>query len=162
VVLNASATWPAKAWPLPHFAVLARSLRDSVGARVWVAWGPGEEKDRDTLLQLGEGALRAMPPTDLPTLAAWLGAVDLLVTTDSGPKHIGVGEGTPTLTLFGSTDPQGWQPATGPHRGIHHDVPCRPCNRLECNVPGHPCLDELLPERVAVLAREMLQSGAAT
>lgn len=158
VVLNPSATWPAKAWPLAHFAALGRALQDRRDALVLVAWGPGEERFRETLVGLGEGRLRAMPRTDLKTLAAWLGAADLLVTTDSGPKHLAVGEGRPTLTLFGSTDPRGWHPPVGPHHWLVNDVPCRPCNLRECSVPGHPCLDELEPMRVLAEVEKILDA----
>jgi ADP-heptose:LPS heptosyltransferase len=149
VVLNASASWPAKGWPLEHFAELARLLRARLDASVWLAWGPGEESARDAMVARAEGALTALPPTDLVQLAACLAQADLLITTDSGPKHIAVAEGTPTLTLFGSTDPRGWQPPGGRHVWITHDVACRPCDLTRCPVPGHPCLDLLTPGEVA-------------
>jgi lipopolysaccharide heptosyltransferase II len=157
VLLNPSASWSAKAWPWAHFGALARRLHEVLGAHVLVAWGPGEEAARDAVIRLGHGAARALPPTDLRSLAAWLAAVDLVVTTDSGPKHIAVGEGTPTLTLFGSTDPRGWQPPDPRHRWLSQDVPCRPCNLRDCTVAGHPCLDDLRPERVAEECRRMLE-----
>lgn len=156
VVLNPSATWSAKAWPTAHFAALARALRANGVGTVLVAWGPGEESLRDEVVQGSAGAALPMPATDLPALASWLGACDLLVSTDSGPKHLAVGEGTATLTLFGSTDPRGWQPPGDRHAWLTHEVPCHPCNRLECNVEGHPCLDLLTPSRVATTVLQML------
>lgn len=158
VVLNPSATWSAKAWPHKHFAQLAQLLSDQMGARILVAWGPGEEAARDAVVSLSDGRARAMPRTDLITLAAYLRASNLLITTDSGPKHVAVAEGTPTLTLFGSTDPRGWQPPGSRHRWVTQDVPCRPCNLTECVIPGHPCLDDLRPERVLAEAERMLAS----
>ena len=156
VILNPSATWSAKAWPTAHFAELARRLREGGVGAVFVAWGPGEEALRDQVVSGSGGAAEAMPPTTLPELAAWLARADLLVTTDSGPKHLAVGEGTPTLTLFGSTNPVGWQPPGAQHRWLTHPADCHPCNLLECVVEGHPCLDDLLPERVAEEALTML------
>lgn len=156
IVLNASATWPAKAWPLPHFAALAGLLRSRLDATVLLAWGPGEEAARDWLVERAAGALTALPATDLVQLAAHLARVDLLITTDSGPKHIAVAEGTPTLTLFGSTDPRGWQPPGPRHDWITHEVACRPCDLTHCPVAGHPCLDLLLPDEVAQAAADFL------
>jgi heptosyltransferase-2 len=160
VVLNPSATWPAKAWPLKYFAELSQLLVETAGAQVVVAWGPGEESARDTVVRLADGAARALPSTDLTTLAGFLAAADLVITTDSGPKHLAVAESTPTLTLFGSTDPRGWQPPGREHRWVSHDVPCRPCDLTECVVPGHPCLDDLRPQDVLEEAQRMLAASA--
>jgi ADP-heptose:LPS heptosyltransferase len=156
VLLNASATWPAKAWPLEHFARLARRLREHTDAEVALAWGPGEEEAVDTVVREAAGAVWPLPPTTLPELAAWLERADLLVTTDSGPKHLAVAQGTPTVTVFGSTDPRGWQPPGPRHRALTHPVDCHPCNLLECPVPGHPCLDALDPDIVADATVELL------
>lgn len=161
VVLNASASWPAKGWPLANFAALARLLSAQLHARVLLAWGPGEEAAREAIVGQAQGAVVPLPATDLPQLAAHLHLADLIISTDSGPKHVAVAEGTPTLTLFGSTDPRGWQPPGEQHGWITHDVPCRPCDLTQCPVPGHPCLDLLTPEEVAQRAGELLQRAGA-
>jgi len=157
-LLNPSASWSARAWPLEHFAKLARLLAEN-DIDVAVAWGPGEERARDRVLELAGGAARALPDTTLRELARTLNDFDLLITTDSGPKHIAVAQGTPTLTLFGSTAPAGWQPPGRLHAGLVNEVECHPCDLTECPVPGHPCLDELLPERVHACALELLNRG---
>jgi ADP-heptose:LPS heptosyltransferase len=159
VVLIPAATWPAKAWPLGHFGRLAQILHEMGVSRIEVAWGPGEEAARDAVVKASEGTARPMVATDLPALARRLDACDLVVTTDNGPKHIAVAQGTPTLTLFGSTDPAGWQPPGRRHRALWNEVECRPCNLLRCPVQGHPCLDMLAPERVARAAGELLERG---
>lgn len=151
---------PASAWPLEHFGELARALAVA-GARVLVAWGPGEEPRRDSVLRLAGGAAAALPPTQLRELAAWLAACDLVITTDTGPKHIAVAMGTPILGLYGSTNPEGWHPPGEAHRALFEEVPCRPCDLEVCPVAGHPCLDGLAPGRVLQAAREMLGGGGA-
>ena len=160
VLLNASATWPAKAWPLTSFAEVARRLRERGDVEVALAWGPGEEEAVDTIVRGSGGAVWPLPATTLVELAAWLDRAEVLVTTDSGPKHLAVAQGTATVTVFGSTDPRGWQPPGERHRALTHPVDCHPCNLLECPVPGHPCLDDLEPARVvesvlSLLAREV-------
>ena len=157
VILNPSATWSAKAWPVDSFGELGRQLGADCDVRV--AWGPGEENQRDQIIELGGGAVRALPPTDLPTLGAWLASASLLISTDSGPKHLAVAMGTATLTVFGSTDPRGWQPPGTRHRWLTAPADCHPCNLTVCPVAGHPCLDELSASRVATEAQAMLAGG---
>lgn len=155
VTFNPSATWPAKAWPWQHFADLGQRL-SSQGLAVRVLWGPGEERARDEIVAASAGTVRAAPATDLRALTEELCASELLVTTDSGPKHLAVAHGVPTLSLFGSTDPVGWQPPGALHRWLSNPMECHPCNLLECPVDGHPCLDELSPERVHREVSKML------
>jgi ADP-heptose:LPS heptosyltransferase len=159
VILNPAATWPSKAWPADSFAELARQLASRFVVRL--AWGPGEESLRDEIVERASGAVEPLPATSLAELGAWIGRAALMVTTDSGPKHLAVAMGTPTLTLFGSTDPRGWQPPGAPHRWLTHPVSCHPCDLVTCPVPGHPCLDALTPSRVAAEVENMLQTEAA-
>jgi ADP-heptose:LPS heptosyltransferase len=158
ILLNPSASWSAKAWPAEHFARAGVLLVDA-GYDVAVAWGPGEEAPRDAILEAAGGRIDALPPTNLRELAGEICDSALVITTDSGPKHLAVAQGVPTLTLFGSTDPRGWQPPGTMHRWLANPVECAPCNLRVCPVPGHPCLDELSPRRVVREALSMLASA---
>lgn len=155
ILLNPSATWSAKAWPLDSFAALGAALSER-GHRVLVAWGPGEEAARDHIVRGSAGRVQALPATELRQLAEELCASELLITTDSGPKHLAVAQGVPTLTLFGSTNPAGWQPPLPEHRWLTHSVDCHPCDLRECPVAGHPCLDDLSPAVVEAAALAQL------
>lgn len=157
VLLNAGASWPAKAWPAGHFAAVGRRLGERCDVRL--AWAPGEEAIRDAIVDDAGGAVRSLPPTTIAELGAWTAHADLVVTTDSGPKHVAVAMGTPTLTVFGSTEPRGWQPPGPEHRYLTNPVDCHPCDLRECPVEGHPCLDGLEPAIVAAEAESMLEEG---
>ena len=56
---------------------------------------------------------------DLGELADWLAGVRLFVGNDSGITHLAAAVGTPTLALFGPTDPAIWAPRGA--RVIRHD-----------------------------------------
>jgi ADP-heptose:LPS heptosyltransferase len=52
----------------------------------------------------------------LATAAAVIEALDLLLTTDSGPAHLAYAVGTPSVTVFVASDPRRWgPPVPGPH-----------------------------------------------
>jgi ADP-heptose:LPS heptosyltransferase len=50
--------------------------------------------------------------------AAVLQRCAIYVTNDTGMMHVAAAVGTPTLSLFGPTDPLQWAPAGGRHRFI--------------------------------------------
>jgi len=159
-MLNPSATWSAKAWSNESWARLASLVRAESGRRPFLAWGPGDEERRDSIARLAGADLRVLPETSLVELTECLRAASLLITTDSGPKHLSVAAGTPTLTLFGSTNPLGWQPPIAGHVALHEDeLPCRPCDLLDCPLDGHPCMQALTPEKVWQAARSIRSKG---
>ncbi|MBK8166032.1 MAG: glycosyltransferase family 9 protein [bacterium] len=147
VVLVMSATWPAKAWPARHVAALWLSLT-AAGARVVLAPGPGDEELVAAVRrELPPSAVA--PPSSLAEMATLLRASDLMVGTDNGLRHLAVLLGLPTVTVFGPTDPHGWNPPGARHVSVSRGEPCSPCDLKACPVPGHPCLESLPAEAVA-------------
>ncbi len=154
VAVIMSATWPAKAWPSDHVVSLVSGLA-AAGQEPLVVTGPGDEELEAALRgRLPDG--RFAPPTDLGELADLLGHCRLFVGTDCGARHLAAVVGLPTITLFGPTDPGGWNPARPEHVSLRTGEPCSPCNLTRCPVPGHPCLDGLLPQRVLAAVQGVL------
>ncbi len=149
-----SATWPAKAWPVAHAARLAAALEDAGVVPVFVT-GPGDVELARDLLREAPGVAFA-PPTTLPELADLLARCQVCVATDNGARHLAACVGTATVTLFGPTDPRGWNPADPRHVAVTRPVPCAPCDLTVCPVHGHPCLDDLTPDAVANVVRRLL------
>lgn len=159
VVLVMSATWPAKAWPARHVADLW-DLLAAAGARVVVAPGPGDGELVATLASRLPAAAVA-PPSSLGDMAALLGASDLFVGTDNGLRHLAALLGLPTVTVFGPTDPEGWNPPGSRHVSVRTGEPCSPCDLKDCPLAGHPCLEGLSAATVAAAALALLGTGAA-
>ncbi len=136
-----SATWPAKAWP-PEHAVRLVELARTAGAALLLIPGPGDETIVQAVAARAPAATVA-PPTTLPQLAQLLPTLDLLVATDSGARHLAALLGVPTVTLFGPTDPRGWNRAHPDHVAVRTGEPCSPCDLTECPLPGHPCMRRL-------------------
>lgn len=158
IVLVMSATWTAKAWPGRHVAGLWRLL-SAAGANVVLAPGPGDEA-------LVAGLATELPPTafappsTLREMARLLRSSDLFIGTDNGLRHLAAALGVPTVTVFGPTDPGGWNPPGPRHVCVRRGVSCSPCDLTECPVPGHPCLEDLGAEPVAEAALRLLQATA--
>jgi heptosyltransferase-2 len=169
VCLNPGAAFgAAKHWPAAYFAELARRLADERCSGVLVLCGPAE---REQALQIAAAvdrpAVRALaeftdaagphaPRLSLGLTKACVRRADLLVTTDSGPRHFAAAFGRPVVTLFGPTH-IAWTETYHP-RAIHlqKQVPCGPCQRRVCPL-DHRCMRELSPAEVFRAADVLLR-----
>lgn len=98
-----------KCWPLERYRDLTRELT-ARGIRVLLLCGPADiDIARAFDQRLPPGAVLA-EPRELWTLAGLLQRADLFIGNDSGPGHMAAAVGTPTISLFGPTDPVLWQP----------------------------------------------------
>jgi len=104
-LVNPGAAWPNKRWPPERFGEVAAFLREVRGLPSIVLWGSGEEGLAGAVVETSGGAARVAPPTNLADLLALSRAASLMVSGDTGPLHIAGAAGTPTVSLFGPTDP---------------------------------------------------------
>jgi heptosyltransferase III len=105
---------PEKCWPMKNFIKLTRKL---VKSRHHVRVLVGEvEKERISAEEMGHFASVAeiIEPKDYIELLFQLGLATAVVCNDTGPAHLSGIIGTPTIALFGPTDPARWKPL-GPH-----------------------------------------------
>ncbi len=109
VALAPGAVGAGKRWPTERFAELARLLTDR-GLQVWVLGGPNEAPLARAITAAAGPSARDLTGTDLSNAILALRAADAAVTNDSGLMHIAAALGTPTVALFGPTDPALWGP----------------------------------------------------
>jgi heptosyltransferase-3 len=108
ILLHPGAGSEAKAWP--GFPELGRWL-GRVGRPVVVVSGPADGTTLARVMDAGAGAaLHVARDLALPRLAALLETGRLFVGNDSGLSHLAAAVGTPTVVLFGPTDPRVWAP----------------------------------------------------
>lgn len=162
VLLNPGAQYgAAKLWLPEYFANLADDLAARLGATVLVSAAPGE---REIVAQIRQHARR--PFVDLSAHGMTLGAlkaicrrVDLMVTNDTGPRHIAAAMGTRVVTLFGPTDPR-WTTLDYPREiELQEDVFCGPCQLKTCPL-DHRCMKQLTPDKVFEAAQRLLNVEA--
>jgi heptosyltransferase-2 len=150
----------AKHWSVENFARLAQEFVDRRGAGVLVLCGPGEIDQARQIAGLANRpavhALADLGPVSLGLTKACVRRTDLLVTTDSGPRHFAAAFNRPVVTLFGPTHIP-WTETYFP-KAIHRqkEVPCGPCQLRVCPI-DHRCMKELKPEDVFRAASALLQ-----
>lgn len=155
VVLHAGAAERGRLWPEAHWLQLAAHLQ---GRFQVVAVGGQEEArlfaNRPEVINLC-GRLR------LEELAGLLKEACLFVGVDSGPLHLALALKTPSVGIFGPTDPrQVVGEEGGLFRAVFSGRPCAPCyqhlpgQKVRC--PEAPCLQEISPEEVLLKVESLL------
>jgi heptosyltransferase II len=141
----------AKHWPAEYCVSLALRAADEFGLTTLVLCGPQEREAAAAIASAARHPLvRSLTKEDVSfgTTKAIIRRSRLLVTTDSGPRHIASALGTPTVVLFGPID-AGWsrnyQSAT-----IELSVPleCAPCGQRVCPLGHHRCMRDLTVDQV--------------
>jgi ADP-heptose:LPS heptosyltransferase len=115
-VVNPGGRLGARRVPPSAFAAAARALLQT-GRTPVVTWGPGEEALAREVLARAPGALLA-PPTNLDELAALMQAAGLTVCNNTGPMHLSVAVGAPTLAFFLRMELERWGHPFPPHRMV--------------------------------------------
>ena len=115
-LINPGGGWPNKRWPAERFGEVAAFLADERGLTPVVLWGPGEDALAQAVIDASSGRAVLAPPTGLADLVVLAREAALLVSGDTGPLHIATAVGTPTVSIFGPTNPE----RNGPWSG--HDV----------------------------------------
>jgi heptosyltransferase-2 len=151
VCLNPGATFgAAKLWPAQYFVELARMLADRRGSAILVLCGPAE---RELSRKIAHAANRPQVhsladfPVSLGLTKACLQRADLCISTDSGPRHIAIALGKPTVSLFGPTHIAWTKTFAANDIHLQKPVPCGPCQKRVCPF-DHRCMRELTPLEV--------------
>jgi ADP-heptose:LPS heptosyltransferase len=116
-----------KRWDAKKYIVLAERLTASKFINVLIFGGHYERKAS----RLGENPKKGivvMPDMTICQMAAAFERCDLLVCNDSGPMHVGIAVGTPTVAIFGPTFPDRFGPRDlKRNRVVRSQLSCSPC-----------------------------------
>lgn len=163
VVINPGASFgPAKCWLPERFAEVGDRLARECRAAVFVACGPNEV---DVARQVASRMTEKVTVLDNPVmrlgpLKALIRRAGLLITNDTGPRHFGIAFGTPTVTIFGPTDPE-WTRTDAPNeQSLMVSVDCGPCMKRVCPL-DHRCMTRIAADKVFEVARSMLEGRQA-
>ncbi len=142
---------PAKNWPRESFAELAQRIVDELGKTVLIVCGPAERHDalwmvtqaqRNAVVSIADESL------NIGLSKAAIRDADLLVTTDSGPRHFATAFGVPVITLFGPTH-IAWSEAFASNAThLQVAVDCGPCQQRTCPLGHHRCMRDLTVDQV--------------
>ncbi len=164
VMLNPGASFgPSKLWPANRYAAVADALAGEYGAQIIINAAPGEKgiaRQVAAAMQSKPAINFAEVPGNIALLKSLLRRCSLLITNDTGARHIAAAMGASVVTIFGSTDPK-WSQIDYEHeRIVRVEVPCSPCQQKVCAQPQgeqwHECMTAVTVEMVLDAARELL------
>ena len=157
VVLNPGANFgSSKCWAPANFAAVADALADR-GYGVAVSGSPKERPIADAIFANAKSrpADLIAAGVDLGSLKHVLAEAALLVTGDTGPRHMAAALDTPVVTRFGPTDPR-WTTIDFPkERQVSVPVFCGPCQKKTCPL-DHRCMTRITPDMVLSEADALL------
>ncbi len=165
IAIHPGAGAAVKQWPAAAWAAVAAQLAEEFNAQV-VLTGHTTERPlaQDIAARLPQAPLDATGQTDLEQLAALLERCALVLGSDSGPLHLAVAVGAPSVHLYGPVSAVKFGPWGDPARHVvlKTNWPCAPCNRLDWPasvLAEHGCMSAIAVEEVLHAARGAL--GAA-
>ncbi len=163
ILVPGGAFGPSKCWLPERFAETADRLIDQYKATVIVSVAANDAERRiarqicDTaghpLINLGEH------PLNLGQLKALFALASLVITNDTGPRHIAISLKRRVVTLFGPNDPAWTDTGYDKETWIVADVPCAPCAKPQCPMPDHICMKSITVDRVCTAASEHLEAA---
>ncbi|GAB4177575.1 MAG: glycosyltransferase family 9 protein [Calditrichia bacterium] len=110
IIISPNSPRPHKRWRPSYFAKVAEELARHDQVRVYLLEGPGEKEYVDLVESFMNVSVKRITGLTIMQLIAVLKEADLYIGNCGGPKHMAVAVNTPTITIFGPTDPVVWHP----------------------------------------------------
>lgn len=120
--VNPGSFWLDRRWAKERFAEVAGMLASEYNAQILITIGPSEVGLGEEMTKLMNHKPVILANTTPMRIAAAFNQCDLLISNDTGPMHIGIAVGTPTIGLFGNSDPNKWGPIAPQHAVVHRHV----------------------------------------
>ncbi len=163
--VNLGTTWETKRWAVENLAkVIQHIARFDINAKIVLTGSPAEHELAEAL-NGSSTTINLVGKTTILQLGALLERFKVYLTCDSGPMHVAAAVGTPTVSLFGPTDPTRHCPYGTGHTVIEKPVSCRPCYKQMCHRQDalHLCMKEIgTAEVVRALEMKLHQKACVT
>jgi heptosyltransferase-2 len=149
----------AKRWPAEAYAALADRLIESQRQVLLIGSQEEVEVSKDVMSRMRQRPVVLTGKTSLDEITAVLATVDLIVTNDTGPAHIGAALGRPTIVIFGPTNPLTTRPFSPEAEILRHPPECAPCMLRDCPI-DHRCMTAITVDEVFERSHALLKRAS--
>jgi heptosyltransferase-2 len=149
----------AKRWPAEAYAALADRLIESRRRVLLIGSREEAEVSKEVMSRMRYEPVVLTGKTTLDQVTAVLATVDLIVTNDTGPAHIGAALDRPTLVIFGPTNPLTTRPFSPAAEILRHPPECAPCMLRDCPI-DHRCMTAITVDEVFERSHALLKRGS--
>jgi len=163
--LNPGASYgPAKRWPSEKFALLAGQLHGSPDTVLLLF---GTDADMEVTMQIKEScgdSSRVINLAGRTTLAQAMGLISrchAFVTNDSGLMHVAAALASPTVAIFGSTNPVTTGPFSDKTSVVRFEIACSPCLETHCPKKHFQCMEGIVVDDVLHAVQQHLAMQAS-
>ncbi len=151
----------SKLWLPERFAAVAREFAARHRLRPLVLVGPAEVELGERIAAAGNAVALSRPVLPLDKLKALVRRGALMVTGDTGPRHLAVAFDRPVVCLMGPNDPNYTNYCLEHTALIRKDLDCSPCQRKVCPLGHHRCMRDITVEEVVAAGERLLARTAA-
>lgn len=163
---TSSAAADTKLWPVGNASRAAKQLADRFGIQVVVHCGPA---DRERANAIASGATHPLVKSmgqlaDIP-IGLSKGVIEqanVVLSTDSGPRHMAVALNKRVVGLFGSTDPEQTRTYNHPESLLQLQMDCRPCGKSKCPLVHNNCMHGLTYPMVVDAILKQLENATGS
>jgi len=163
VLVPGGAFGPSKCWPSERFAQTADRLCENYNATVIVSVSPHpfERQIAKEICALSKHKLinLAEKPLSPGEIKALFSIAVLVISNDTGPRHIAIALGRKVITLFGPNDPAWTETDCENEIQIIGNVSCAPCARKKCEKSEHLCMKSITVETVCEAAKQLFENN---
>jgi len=162
VMVPGGAFGPSKCWPGSRFAQTADWLAENYNATIVVSVSsdPTETEIAKQICNSSKHRLinLAERPLSIGELKALFSGAELVITNDTGPRHIAIALGRRVITLFGPNNPVWTDSGYENEIKLVGDAPCAPCHKPVCKKDKHLCMEAITVEMVCKAAEKLLEN----
>ncbi len=174
IIVPGAAAGPSKCWLSEWFAQTADWLITNYNATVVISVAPTsiEEQIAKEICNSSRLSLRAQQnnlkdrlinlaarPVSPGELKAIFASTDLVITNDTGPRHIAMALQRKIISLLGPNNPDWTDFGYENEIRIIGDASCAPCDKPICKKSEHLCMQAITVEMVCETAKELLDNS---
>ncbi|AQT68949.1 ADP-heptose--LPS heptosyltransferase 2 [Anaerohalosphaera lusitana] len=161
ILVPGGAFGPSKCWPTQRFAKLADILTEQHNATVIVSVAPNEAEQKIAAQICDKAETNIISLADislsLGELKALIARSNVVVTNDTGPRHIAIALKRNVVSLFGPNNPEWTQTGYERETQIIGQAECVPCDEPVCKRPSHECMESITVDQVHSAVKEYLK-----